>query len=116
MVEQCRRDLVQRVDPAQLESVMAAGALVVDIRPADHRAREGELPGAVVIERTVLEWRLDPSSPHRIPEAVDPERHIVIVCTEGYSSTLAAHTLTLLGMPNATDLRGGYRAWAAPAR
>ena len=93
--------------------MVSAGALLVDIRPVHQRVRDGELPGAVVIDRNVLEWRLDPSSPDRLPQAVDPERLIVIVCDQGYGSSLAAHTLQLLGMPNATDLRGGYQAWTA---
>ncbi len=110
MVRECRRGL-HRVAPEELESVVSAGALLVDIRPDRQRARDGELPGAVVIDRNVLEWRLDPSSPHRIPQAEDPERRIVIVCNEGYSSSLAAHALQLLGLCNATDLCGGYQAW-----
>jgi rhodanese-related sulfurtransferase len=64
----------------------------------------------------VLEWRLDPTSPHRHPVAGDPERRVVIVCDEGYSSSLAAHTLQQLGLANATDLRGGYQAWLATGR
>jgi rhodanese-related sulfurtransferase len=91
--------------------VQAAGALVVDIRPTEQRHRDGELPGAVVIDRNVLEWRLDPSSPHRLPVADEPARRIVLVCNEGYSSSLAAHTLQRLGLTNATDLCGGYQAW-----
>ncbi len=85
--------------------------MVVDIRASEHRAEEGELPGAVVIERSVLEWRLDPSSPHRLPESTDLDRRIVLVCNEGYSSSLAAETLQRIGLRNATDLVGGYRAW-----
>jgi rhodanese-related sulfurtransferase len=95
---------------------MAAGALVVDTRPVDQRDRDGELPGAVVIDRNVLEWRLDPSSPHRLPIAVDPIQRIVVVCNEGYSSSLAAHTLQRLGLTRATDLIGGFQAWAAHRR
>ncbi|MBT2568058.1 rhodanese-like domain-containing protein [Arthrobacter sp. ISL-85] len=102
-----------RVHPADLEREMAAGALVVDTRPADQRDRDGDLPGAVVIDRNVLEWRLDPSSPHRLPIANDPARRIVVVCNEGYSSSLAAHTLQRLGLARATDLIGGFQAWAA---
>jgi rhodanese-related sulfurtransferase len=112
LLEDCRREL-ERVEPLDLEKVQAAGALVVDIRPIEQRTRDGELPGAVVIDRNVLEWRLDPSSPHRLPRVLDPDRRIVIVCDEGYSSSLAAHTLQRLGLRNATDLRGGYQAWAA---
>lgn len=104
---------LDRVDPSDLEREMAAGALVVDTRPADQRDRDGALPGAVVIDRNVLEWRLDPSSPHRLPIAGDPDRRIIVVCNEGYSSSLAAHTLQRLGLTRATDLIGGFQAWAA---
>jgi len=85
--------------------------LVVDIRPLEQRLRNGALPGAVVIDRNVLEWRLDPSSPDRIGEPDRSSRLVVIVCNEGYSSSLAAHTLQGLGLVYATDLRGGYEAW-----
>ena len=96
--------------------MQAAGALVVDIRPIEQRRRDGELPGALVVGRNVLEWRLDPSSPYRLPIADDPARRIVLVCHEGYSSSLAAHTLQRLGLPHATDLRGGYQAWLEAGR
>ena len=114
LLAESRRGLA-RVEPADLEAVRAAGALVVDIRPADQRRRDGELPRALVVDRNALEWRLDPSSPHRLPVASDPERRIVLVCNEGYSSSLAAHTLQRLGLVNATDLCGGYQAWREPA-
>lgn len=104
---------LERIHPADLEREIGAGALVVDTRPAEQRERDGDLPGAVVIDRNVLEWRLDPSSPHRLPFAGDPTRRIVIVCNEGYSSSLAAHTLQRLGLPRATDLIGGFQAWRA---
>lgn len=110
LLEESRRDL-DRVQPEDLAAELEAGALVVDIRPSESRQLEGELPGAVVIERTVLEWRLDPTSPHRIPQSDDPDRRVVIVCNEGYSSSLAAATLQSLGMHRATDMEGGYRAW-----
>ncbi len=112
LLEESRRGL-DRVEPTDLAAVRAAGALVVDIRPIEQRQRDGELPDAVVIDRNVLERRLDPSSPHRLPIADDPSRRIVLVCNEGYSSSLAAQTLQLLGLANATDLRGGYQAWAS---
>jgi rhodanese-related sulfurtransferase len=99
---------LERVHASDLEREMAAGALVVDTRPVDQRDQDGDLPGAVVIDRNVLEWRLDPSSPHRLPIADDPARRIVIVC-----SSLAAHTLQRLGLTRATDLIGGFQAWAA---
>ena len=106
------RQGLERVEPADLAAVQAAGALVVDIRPAEQRHRDGELPGALIVDRNVLEWRLDPSSPHRLPMADDTDRRIVLVCNEGYSSSLAAHTLRQLGLTNATDMCGGYQAWA----
>ena len=105
-----RRDL-DRVSAADLSAEMAAGALVVDTRPVEQRRRDGELPGAVVVDRNVLEWRLDPTCPHRIPEAADQDRRIIVVCNEGYSSSLAAATLRRLGLGRATDLAGGFQAW-----
>lgn len=88
-----------------------AGALVVDIRPVEQRARDGVLPGAIVIDRNVLEWRLDPTSEHRCAEVAGPDQRIVLACDEGYASSLAAATLRELGVRNVTDLDGGYRAW-----
>jgi rhodanese-related sulfurtransferase len=110
LLGECRSSL-ERVRPDQLAQALADGALVVDIRPIHQRERDGELPGAVVIDRTVLEWRLDPSSPYRLSVSDNADRRIVIVCNEGYSSSLAAHTLQMLGLVNATDLIGGYQAW-----
>jgi len=101
-----------RIEPAELAAAMADGALVVDIRPESDRRADGDLPGALVIERIHLEWRLDPTSPDRIEEA-SPGRRVVVVCNEGYSSSLAARTLRDLGVHRATDLVGGYRAWRA---
>ncbi len=106
------RDRIEpRVRADQLGAEMRGGALVVDIRPVAQRQRDGELPGAVVIERNVLEWRLDPSSPHRLPEADRPDVRVVVVCDEGYASSLAAATLRDLGLVRATDLVGGFQAW-----
>lgn len=106
-----RAELGPRPGPADLDRLVAEGALVVDTRPEADRRAEGELPGAVVVERNVLEWRLGPDGEHRLPEAGDPERVVVLVCNEGYASTLAAVALRRLGLPHATDLDGGYRAW-----
>lgn len=92
---------------------MAAGALVVDTRSEHQRRRDGELPGAVVIERNVLEWRLDPTSPHRLEGMDDPARPVVVVCDEGYASSLAAAGLRALGLLDVTDLAGGFQAWRA---
>lgn len=102
---------MDRVQPADLNAEIAAGALVVDIRPVEQRRRDGRLPGALVIDRNVLEWRLDPSSSHRLPAANDAERRVIVVCSEGFSSSLAAATLRRLGLSRATDLIGGYQAW-----
>ena len=99
-----------RIEPDELDAVLGAGALVVDIRPADQRARDGELVGALVIDRNVLEWRLDPSSAFRVDEVTGYDQHIVIVCNEGYQSSLAAATLQDLGLHRATDLAGGFQA------
>ena len=111
LLSACREDL-DRVAPQDLAAELADGALVIDTRPAEQRERDGELPGAIVVDRNVLEWRLDPTSPHRIPEAV-PGRKVIVVCNEGYSSSLAARILRLLGLSDATDLEGGFQAWAA---
>lgn len=108
-----RKRLAPRVQAQDLKAVMDAGALVVDTRSEAQRREHGELPGAVVVERNVLEWRLDPASAHRLPDAGDYDRHIVIVCNEGYASTLAAASLQDLGLVNATDLDGGFQAWKA---
>ena len=105
------REGLRRVEVSELAAEVAAGALVVDTRPVEQRQRDGELPGAVVIDRNVLEWRLDPTSPYRIPEATDADRRVIVVCNEGYSSSLAAAVLRRLGLHRATDLVGGYQAW-----
>jgi len=105
------REGLDRVQPADLASEIAAGALVVDIRPIEQRHRDGDLPGALTIDRNILEWRLDPTSPDHIPEATDTSRRIIIVCNEGYSSSLAAATLRQLGLERACDLIGGFQAW-----
>ena len=105
-----RADL-DRVEAADLAAEMTAGAIVVDTRPVEQRERDGALPGAVVIDRNVLEWRLDPTSPHRLPFATRTDIRYVVVCNEGYSSSLAAATLRRLGLNRATDLVGGYQAW-----
>lgn len=106
------RDGLDRVEAGDLAAEVAAGALVVDIRPVEQRTRDGGLPGALVVDRNVLEWRLDPTCAFRLPEA-DPDRRIVLVCNEGYSSSLAAATLRRLGVTRATDLVGGYQALLA---
>ena len=106
------RQQLDRVDPADLDDEVAAGALVVDLRPDGNRAEEGEIPGSVAIERIHLEWRLDRTSGAAIPEA-DDDLRVILVCNEGYASSLAAADLRGLGIRRATDLAGGYRAWKA---
>lgn len=106
---------LDRVDPADLAREQAEGALVVDTRPVEQRQRDGDLPGAVVIDRNVLEWRLDPASPNAIPDA-SYDRRVIIVCNEGFSSSLAAATLRRIGIARATDLAGGFQAWMRVTR
>ena len=101
-----------RIPPEALASEQAAGALVVDIRPVEQRHRDGDLPGALVIDRNVLEWRLAPSSPNRLVD-LDDGRKVIVVCDEGYQSSLAAATLRRLGVDGATDLIGGYQGLLA---
>jgi len=105
-----------RVKPEHLDAEREAGALVIDIRPVEQRQRDGSLPGAVVVDRNVLEWRLDPASPHRISGVTGYDQRIILVCNEGYSSSLAAATLQELGLHRATDLIGGYRQWLVSSR
>jgi rhodanese-related sulfurtransferase len=106
------RGRLNRLSPEETQDAVLGGALLVDIRPQLNREIEGELPGAVVIERNVLEWRLDPASDARLPIA-SYELQVVIVCNEGYTSSLAAAALQDLGIRRATDLVGGFRAWRA---
>ncbi|WP_193047921.1 rhodanese-like domain-containing protein [Mycolicibacterium baixiangningiae] len=98
---------------AAVPGALARGALLVDIRPQAQRAAEGGVPAAMVIERNVLEWRCDPTSDARLPEAVDDDVEWVVLCSEGYTSSLAAASLLDLGLHRATDVVGGYRALKA---
>ena len=108
------RARLERVTPdAAARAVDERGALLVDTRPGWQRSDEGEIPGALLIERNHLEWRLDPTSVARIPEAVDHDVEVILFCSEGYSSSLAAASLQDLGLHRATDLVGGFKAWAA---
>ena len=106
------RSRLDRLSPGQAMAASRAGALLVDIRPAAQRAAEGEVPGSLVIERNVLEWRFDPASTARLPQARYDLR-VIIMCSAGYTSSLAAAALQDLGIRNATDLDGGFLAWAA---
>ena len=108
-----KRTRLERLSPTEALHAQEEGALLVDTRPVVNREAEGEIPGALVIDRNVLEWRLDPSSPDRVPEADSTDRHIVLFCNEGYASSLAAVQLQELGLTRATDMAGGFRAWRA---
>ncbi|WP_290052315.1 rhodanese-like domain-containing protein [Amycolatopsis solani] len=103
---------LDRVSPTSARKLQEEGALLVDIRPFENRQAEGEIPGAVIVERIHLEWRLAPDSEWRLP-SVTPGSTVIVLCNEGYSSSLAAADLQRLGLPHATDLEGGFRAWAA---
>jgi rhodanese-related sulfurtransferase len=107
------RSRLHRLDAREAADAVADGALLVDIRPQWQRATEGAIPGALLIERNHLEWRLDPTSGAKIPEATGHDVAVVIVCSEGYTSSLAAASLQDLGLHRATDLIGGFHAWAA---
>jgi rhodanese-related sulfurtransferase len=111
LLERARRQLV-RIEPQQAAAELEDGALLVDIRPAEQRA-EGEIPGATVIDRNVLEWRLDPASKWRIPTVTNHLVQLIVICNEGYSSSLVAAELHELGLVNATDVIGGFQAWLA---
>jgi rhodanese-related sulfurtransferase len=102
-----------RIYAFELPEAIARGALLVDIRPQAQRVKEGTLPGALVIERNVLEWRLDPTSSARLALAADHDVEWIVVCSEGYTSSLAAAALQQLGLHRATDLVGGYQALKA---
>jgi rhodanese-related sulfurtransferase len=112
LLARARQRLV-RIEAAQAAAELTDGALLVDTRPADQRAEGGGIPGATVIDRNVLEWRLDPSSPWRIPAAADHAVRMIVICNDGYSSSLVAATLQDLGLVNATDVIGGFQAWRA---
>jgi rhodanese-related sulfurtransferase len=110
LLAQARRAL-RRVDAGQAKQIHDDGGLLIDIRPAAQRAEFGGIPGALIVERNNLEWRLDPGGSHRIPQAEDAKRPVVIVCQEGYASSLAAASLLQMGRTAVTDLTGGFVAW-----
>jgi rhodanese-related sulfurtransferase len=112
VLERARLRLI-RINPEQAAEEQARGALLVDTRTSSQRAEQGEIPGAIVIDRTVLEWRLDPASPSHISAAIDHQVRVIVLCAEGYSSSLAAASLQEIGLVNATDMIGGFHAWKA---
>ena len=105
------RARIRRFEPEELEQLLAGGALVVDIRPAAQRAAEGELGFGLVVERNVLEWRFDLSGGDALAEVSGYDQPVVVVCSEGYASSLAAASLRDLGFAGVGDLAGGFRAW-----
>lgn len=107
------RDRLQRIEAVDVPAAVQRGALLVDIRPGWQRAAEGDVPGALVIERNHLEWRCDPTSDARLPEAVGDDVEWIVLCSEGYTSSLAAAALQDLGLRKATDVIGGYHALKA---
>ncbi len=107
------RRRLTRLDPAGTQAAMRAGAVLADIRPQAQRHAEGGVPGALLVERNVLEWRFDPRSAARLPEATGYDLRVIIMCSQGYTSSLAAAALQDLGLHHATDLAGGFQAWAA---
>jgi rhodanese-related sulfurtransferase len=110
------RAKIRRLTPAEAQRALDAGALLVDTRPGWQRAAEGDFPehqNVLVIERNHIEWRLDPTSSARIPQAVDHDVEVIVACSEGYSSSLAAASLHDLGLHRAADLDGGFQAWRA---
>ncbi|MEU5688423.1 sulfurtransferase [Streptomyces venezuelae] len=112
LLERVRLDL-DRLSPEEAYQTAEAGGLLVDIRYAALRERDGLIPGALVVERNELEWRLDPQGSHRAPEATGHDLPVVVICNEGYASSLAAVSLRQLGLRHATDLTGGFQAWRA---
>ncbi|GGT48226.1 sulfurtransferase [Streptomyces kurssanovii] len=105
------RQGLERIGPQEAFDAAADGALLVDIRYQALRERDGLIPGALVVERNELEWRLDPQGSHRLPQAIGHDLRIVVICNEGYASSLAALSLHQLGLRHATDLVGGFQAW-----
>jgi rhodanese-related sulfurtransferase len=112
LLEAARRRLT-RLDPRQASEAMRDGALLIDIRSESQRAEDGVVPGSLFVARNVLEWRCDPTSEHRDPRIDGRDRQLIVMCNEGYQSSLAAATLHELGLTRTTDLDGGFQAWRA---
>jgi rhodanese-related sulfurtransferase len=108
------RARLRRLSPDEVHEALAkTNAILVDIRPEGQRPTEGSIAGALIVERNVLEWRLDPASSARLPVATDHDIQVIVFCSEGYTSSLAATALHDLGLWRATDLVGGFQAWRA---
>ena len=109
LLEEARARL-ERLSPAEAQAAVLAGAALVDIRSDEQRSRDGFVAEAIYIPRNVLEWRCDPNSPYRSAEVARRDRLVVLICQEGYQSSLAAATLGRFGV-EATDVIGGFQAW-----
>ena len=107
------RGSLRRLRPEAAFAALTDGAVLVDIRPLEQRIVEGEVPGAIIISRNVLEWRFDPRSEARIPALARPETRVIVMCSQGYASSFAASSLRRIGVADATDLEGGFQAWQA---
>jgi rhodanese-related sulfurtransferase len=105
------RATLDRIAPKQALDELADGSLLIDVRTSEQRTEHGEIPGSIPIGLNVLEWRLDPASEWRIPQATDHDVRVIVFCQQGYSSSLAAARLQTLGLSRATDLVGGFEAW-----
>ena len=112
LLAESRHGLI-RLSPGHAAAALRNGATLIDIRSDSQVARDGVVPGAVVVARNVLEWRLDPSSDHRLAGAPGLDDHVILMCDQGYQSSLAAATLHRLGFARATDVEGGFQAWRA---
>jgi rhodanese-related sulfurtransferase len=112
LLAEARRGL-DRLDPSEAASAISLGAVLVDVRSELQRERDGVVPGSVFVPRNVLEWRCDPMSPWRDERVCDPSLRLIVMCDEGYQSSLAAANLRRLGLTRATDLAGGFQAWRA---
>jgi rhodanese-related sulfurtransferase len=113
LLSEARAGLERLTPAAALEAAQHGDAVIVDIREEDRRARDGRVPGAIEIERNVLEWRCAPESDWRDERLCDPQRIVVVMCNQGYQSSLAAANLQRLGLPRATDMDGGFQRWRA---
>jgi rhodanese-related sulfurtransferase len=112
LLVEARRGLT-RLSPEAAAAAVGNGALLVDTRPHEQRVRDGDVPGALVVDRNVLEWRLDPQSEHRLDAVTGYDQTVIVMCDEGYSSSLVAAQLQRMGLAGATDVDGGFQAWRA---
>lgn len=113
LLEQARAQLPARPTPGSVMMAQQAGALVIDMRSDEQQMRDGLIPGALIIQRNVLEWRCDPKSKWRHPAVTSHDLLIILVCDEGYQSSLAAANLQAMGLHRATDMDGGFQSWRA---